>query len=264
MNYDLDFRYRRALQPDGLRTIQHATTAVADAITDARNAGVNPDNDPAIVLLARHLGRLAQGLDPETLHDEDTFLRRQCLNRIAELKAKPALLAIARRGVDYDPQSKTAFHNEAKRALRALANHLGLAPDSYNLRSNKAGPAVSGEVTLHTETLLRPGLAGALLRWPRGDVPTLRKPSGLYRPPQQLLRHRRHPRSPEVRATASPRNRRHIPTRQSAPHLGDQSWDGFLCLPAECSRTRPPRNISMPSAPTLPIPSAAARPDSRS
>lgn len=153
MNYDLDFRYRRALQPDGLRTIQHATTAVADAITDARNAGVNPDNDPAIVLLARHLGRLAQGLDPETLHDEDTFLRRQCLNRIAELKAKPALLAIARRGVDYDPQSKTAFHNEAKRALRALANHLGLAPDSYNLRSNKAGPAVSGEVTLHTETL---------------------------------------------------------------------------------------------------------------
>ena len=160
MNYDLDFRYRRALQPDGLRTIQHATTAVADAITDARNAGVNPDTDPAIVLLARHLGRLAQGLNPETLHDEDAFLRRQCLNRIAELKSKPALIAIARRGVAYDPESKAAFHSEAKRALRALANHLGLAPADYDLRSNKAGPAVSGEVMLHTDTFyLRLSLA---------------------------------------------------------------------------------------------------------
>jgi hypothetical protein len=54
MNYDLDFRYRRALQPDGLATIPTATQAVVDALQDARNAGVDPARDPATILLARH------------------------------------------------------------------------------------------------------------------------------------------------------------------------------------------------------------------
>ena len=40
MNYDLDFRYRRALQPDGLATIPTATQAVVDAMQDARNAEI--------------------------------------------------------------------------------------------------------------------------------------------------------------------------------------------------------------------------------
>ena len=40
MNYDLDFRYRRALQPDALATIATATQAVVDAMQDARNAGI--------------------------------------------------------------------------------------------------------------------------------------------------------------------------------------------------------------------------------
>ena len=47
MNYDLDFRYRRALQPDGLATIPTATQAVVDAMQDARNAGIDPARDPA-------------------------------------------------------------------------------------------------------------------------------------------------------------------------------------------------------------------------
>lgn len=53
----------------------------------------------------------------------------------------------------FDYLLKQAFHREAKRALKAVAAALGLAPGSYDLRSNLAGPAVSGEVTLHTERL---------------------------------------------------------------------------------------------------------------
>lgn len=153
MNYDVAFRYRRALQPDGLRTIQTATRAVAEATQDARNAGIDPETDPATVLLARHLGRIASGGDPEAIHPDDAPLRRKCLAKIDELKSKPVLVALARRGLGYDPEAKRTFHAEAKRALREFARHIGLAPDEYDLRSNLAGPAVSGEITFHSDTL---------------------------------------------------------------------------------------------------------------
>ena len=151
MNYDLDFRYRRALQPDGLATIPTATQAVVDAMQDARNAGIDPARDPATILLARHLGRIALGHAPDETFAEDLPLRRQCMTRIAELKCKPALVALARRGIGYDPEAKRAFHREARSALRVAARHLGLEPDQYDLRSNFAGPAVSGEITLHAD-----------------------------------------------------------------------------------------------------------------
>ena len=153
MNYDLDFRYRRALQPDALATIATATQAVVDAMQDARNAGIDPARDPATILLARHVGRIALGHAPDETFAEDLPLRRQCLAKIDELKSKPALVALARRGIGYDPEAKRAFHREARSALRVAARHLGLEPDQYDLRSNFAGPAVSGEITLHGDEI---------------------------------------------------------------------------------------------------------------
>jgi hypothetical protein len=153
MNYDLDFRYRRALQPDGLATIATATQAVVDAMQDARNAGVDPARDPATILLARHVGRLALGNPPDATYAEDAPLRRQCLTRIDELKSKPALVALARRGVSYDPEAKRAFHREARVALRVAARHLGLDAGQYDLRSNMAGQAISGDVILHADEI---------------------------------------------------------------------------------------------------------------
>ena len=85
MNYDLDFRYRRALQPDALCTIATATQAVVDAMQDARNAGVDAARDPATILLARHAGRIALGNPADATYEEDLPLRRQCLTRIDEL-----------------------------------------------------------------------------------------------------------------------------------------------------------------------------------
>ncbi len=55
--------------------------------------------------------------------------------------------------VAYDPGAKRLFHSRARSQLRRLATALGLRPGSYDLRSNPAGIAVSGEITLHTDRL---------------------------------------------------------------------------------------------------------------
>jgi hypothetical protein len=49
----------------------------------------------------------------------------------------------------YDAAAKAAFHSAARRQLRKLADELGFTPGTYDLRANKAGIAVSGEITLH-------------------------------------------------------------------------------------------------------------------
>ena len=51
----------------------------------------------------------------------------------------------------YNPEAKQRFHTAARQRLRELADYLGFAPGDYDLRSNAAGIAVSGEITLHHE-----------------------------------------------------------------------------------------------------------------
>ncbi len=58
-----------------------------------------------------------------------------------------------RKPVAYDGEAKRAFHNHARRRLKQLADALGLAPGSFDLRSNPGGIAVSGEATLHADHL---------------------------------------------------------------------------------------------------------------
>ena len=53
----------------------------------------------------------------------------------------------------YDDAQKNLFHSTARSRLKRLAAELGLAVDSFDLRSNKAGVAVSGEVTLHHDQI---------------------------------------------------------------------------------------------------------------
>ena len=151
MNYDIAFRYRRALQPEGLLSIETARDALTDAMKDARNAGIDPERDPAVVLLARHLGRIANGEDVMLTRASDGEMRSLCMAKIDDLRRKPALVALARRGIAYDAEAKTAFHREAKSSLRALARELGIGPEDYDLRSNYGGVAISGEITLHSD-----------------------------------------------------------------------------------------------------------------
>lgn len=53
----------------------------------------------------------------------------------------------------YSDSSKIAMHSRARSFLKDLAEELCLPEGSYSVRSKKAGPAVSGEVTLHGDNL---------------------------------------------------------------------------------------------------------------
>lgn len=48
----------------------------------------------------------------------------------------------------HEPAAKEAFHKHGKKLLKELAKLIGA--EEFDVRSNKAGPAVVGEVTLHT------------------------------------------------------------------------------------------------------------------
>lgn len=53
---------------------------------------------------------------------------------------------------EYDEVAKAAFHRTARKYLSRLARALNLRPKTdYDLRVNKGGIAVSGEVTLHAD-----------------------------------------------------------------------------------------------------------------
>jgi hypothetical protein len=49
----------------------------------------------------------------------------------------------------YDEAQKRRFHSMARSRLRQLAAELHLPPGTFDIRSNRGGVAVSGEVTLH-------------------------------------------------------------------------------------------------------------------
>lgn len=147
MSYDLAFRYQQALDPSALITIGTTLHAIQAAITDCRNAGLELEKDPAVILLARHLGIVC------ATRGSDTDLRRDCIARIAALRNQPVLKTLAYRGVAHDEPAKRLFHSQGRAAMRRLADALALDEGSFDIRSSKGGPAVSGEVTLHGQVI---------------------------------------------------------------------------------------------------------------
>jgi len=53
--------------------------------------------------------------------------------------------------LSYNHERKEVFHVEGKRVLLAVAKSMGLKRGDFDIRNNRAGIAVSGEVTLHTD-----------------------------------------------------------------------------------------------------------------
>jgi hypothetical protein len=51
----------------------------------------------------------------------------------------------------YNIPAKTKFHRLGRQVLGQIATALRLPEGSYTISSNKAGPAIGGEVTLHAE-----------------------------------------------------------------------------------------------------------------
>lgn len=63
------------------------------------------------------------------------------------------IIDIAHTFQGYDSEPKATFHRLAKKYLEEIARLMKLTPGTYEVRTNKAGVAVLGEVTLHSETI---------------------------------------------------------------------------------------------------------------
>ena len=152
LHLDLPFRFQRALQPDGLRVLQTCSAALTDALNDARRAGRDPESDPAVLLLGRHLGRVAAGECPEAVHPEDDELRKACKQRIAELRDAPILVPLVQRGLGCDPDLISIYRSAAREALRYLAQTLCLDPTNYNIQQNRHFTADNPAISLFADS----------------------------------------------------------------------------------------------------------------
>jgi len=148
MSYDTAFRFQQAVDPSALTTLASAVHGLSAAIEDCRRSGSAAETDPAVLMLARHLGSVAAA-NGRT----DSALRQDCMAAISDLRRKPMLVTLAYRGVAYDADAKKAFHSEARKALARLAEALGYERGDYEIRSNPGGVAVSGDVILHSDEL---------------------------------------------------------------------------------------------------------------
>jgi hypothetical protein len=172
MSCDIDYRYRRALYPEALVTFDTCLLAVTDAVADSRLAGFDPGSDPAVQLLTRRLSRLTGGT-LEADHPEDQPLRERCLERLAELKHKPAIVSLVLRGVDHRPEELRHYQREGQRALRQVATAIRLTRADYQLNYFAYSRKRAGDHTLEgpcihlrlsPQRLGEPGLA-----WRRPD-----------------------------------------------------------------------------------------------
>ena len=142
MIYDVPFRHQQALDPSGLSNISTTLHAIEKAMADCRNAGVDPNSDPAVVLLARHMATVSANRAPRDV------LRNACQRRLEDLKRFPTLLALAIRGVEHDAGAKERFHIDASAAMLALAVSLDLPAGSFEIVSRQGSPDQSGHVLL--------------------------------------------------------------------------------------------------------------------
>lgn len=72
-------------------------TALMLQIDHCKSHDIDLFLDPAVLLLARHLGSVAT-----SDRSAGTQLRRACMDEIAGMKRRPVLLVLARKGVAFD------------------------------------------------------------------------------------------------------------------------------------------------------------------
>lgn len=146
--FDPAARHHKALAARSIATIAEALTTLNAAVADCEKSRHQIDQDPAVLLLARHIGCLALEDRPE-----QAVLRTACMEAISALGKTPMLIALAKRGVSYDADAKATFHAEGRKAIKRLAASLGLARGSHQVRSCQGGIAVAGEIILHSDQI---------------------------------------------------------------------------------------------------------------
>lgn len=141
-------RYAAALAPDAFTTLATSLGALVKAIDECERTRTDIEHDPAVLLIARHLGQVAS-----TNRPEHAPLRRACIEAAAAAARTPLLEVLARRGVGYDAEAKAAFHSEGRKAMKRLAASLDLARGDHEVRVCAGGIAVSGEIILHSDNI---------------------------------------------------------------------------------------------------------------
>lgn len=104
-------------------------------------------------------------------------MSREPISLESKVNRKPSFnvgrfINLATTPVAYDQAAKSEFLRVGKQMAIRLASRLGLNEDQYEARVNKGGIAVSGEVTLHTDThyvqFSQSGVGGFLVRSCKG------------------------------------------------------------------------------------------------
>ncbi|WP_419901085.1 hypothetical protein [Kiloniella sp.] len=137
-----------ALQISQQNSFKSTLSALSRAIRECGDEGVAPVSDPAVGLILTKLNSFVQG---------SGFDRQQAISVCQDAQAirlqKPLLIQLAEKTLSYDPDRKAAFHKEAKKQLKRLADALGYVKGEFDISSSMGGVAVGGEAILHTDHL---------------------------------------------------------------------------------------------------------------
>ena len=158
MSCDIDYRYRRALQPDGLTTFENALRALNEAVDDVRLAGRQVGSCPAVLLLTRHLQRIADGR-PTECEADDQALRSQCIERLAELKHRPAIIALVKRGIDARARAHSVRSQRGSGSITPITAS-AITPHRNNSRASmcwKPKVSMSGSARKGSASRVSPG-----------------------------------------------------------------------------------------------------------
>ncbi len=130
MVHDPAARHHQALQAGELTRIGETVHAIGLALADCRHTGIDPEADPAVILLARRLGQLCE---PRHLNG---LLQRMCASAMADARAK------------LDHEAIGCFHLDARKALFRVAQALDLHHDDHTIATDdKTG--MYGTTVLH-------------------------------------------------------------------------------------------------------------------
>lgn len=140
MSYDVVYRFNEALDRRALTSLGATLHALNAAVGDCEQAGRSIESDPAILLLAHHLGSVAEARAPDR-----TELEQACRNAWAHSVEHPALLALRGQHLGHQARAKSTFHFQARRALLALADALALDPQLTRVGSRMGGAGDSGD-----------------------------------------------------------------------------------------------------------------------
>lgn len=142
MVHDPAARHHQALQAGELTRIGETVHAIGMALADCRHAGIDPEADPAVILLARRLGQLC-----EPRHSNG-LLQRMCASAMADARAKLPLASAQPRSAKLDHEAIGRFHLHARKALFRVAQALDLHHDDYSIvTDDKTG--MYGTTVLH-------------------------------------------------------------------------------------------------------------------